>query len=197
LTRGRAGRIIVLDLCATPLRLVEAVLGTAFPCLETVQSDIRDYDAPGVADVVLSHSFFGQIAPEDRAAVIARWFSLLRPGGVAITVNRIRPMGQERAFAPEDGARLANRVLARYADLRPVGQIAPAMLGNAVESYAEARKSHPVTSLVAFTDLFVAAGFEVVAADLVIEPRRNGAIAGPSMANGGQYCHLIVRRPPV
>ena len=195
LTAGRGGRITVVDLCPTPLRLIDAVLAPDDARLRTVCADIRDFPGTGGADALVSHSFFGQIAPQGRPAVLASWFRLLRPGGVVATVNRLHPAGGRRGFDPAAGA-----ALAAEADRRLVASGAAPLFDRAalradLAAYAANRVSYPVASVAALTDLFTAAGFTVVSAEAVQGPQRVAGLSGPSLATGGVYCHLVARRP--
>src|SRR3546814_2715406 len=60
---------------------------------------VLDYDGGARFDVVCTHCFLGYFTPEQRPALMAKWFSLLRPGGRVLTVNPIRPT-PDHAFVP-------------------------------------------------------------------------------------------------
>ena len=89
--RGLVPDVTVTDVCETPLALNRWYAERAGCAIETVRGDILDL-APGAPyDVVCTDYFLGWIAPEHRAALVAKWRALLRPGGTVITANGLRP----------------------------------------------------------------------------------------------------------
>src|SRR3546814_1159862 len=68
---------------------------------------VLDYAGGARFDVVCTHCFLGYFTPEQRPALMAKWFSLLRPGGRVLTVNPIRPT-PDHAFVPFTPAQAAS-----------------------------------------------------------------------------------------
>src|SRR3546814_10086578 len=69
--------------------------------VETVVTPVLDYDGGARFDVVCTHCFLGYFTPEQRPALMAKWFSLLRPGGRVLTVNPIRPTPRSEEHTSE------------------------------------------------------------------------------------------------
>src|SRR3546814_11783469 len=79
---------------------------------------VLDYDGGARFDVVCTHCFLGYFTPEQRPALMAKWFSLLRPGGRVLTVTPIRPTpdhafvrSEERRVGKEGVSKCSSREL--------------------------------------------------------------------------------------
>ena len=198
LTRERPLRILTVDLCQTPLRLVDQVLGRNDPRIRTEQADMRDWHSAAAVDVILSHSFFGQIAPPDRPAIVRNWFGLLRPGGSVITVNRLRSAAHARSLDAADHGAFEQEVMERLHaadDTGVIGRIGEDVLRATIRRYARNRTSYPVGLPGDFAELFTSAGFRMVHLETATGPTRVTGLSGPSLATGGLYCHLVAQRP--
>lgn len=83
--------ITVLDCCATPLALCRQYAGLAGFAIRTVRADILDYRDAGGFDLICTHSFLTFFDAAARRRLVSQWFDLLRPGGVVLTAQRVRP----------------------------------------------------------------------------------------------------------
>ena len=81
----------VVDLCKTPLYLCEWYGKRYSRLVNTVASNILDFTSIEPYDLVCTHAFMGYFTPELRKKLLDKWYSLLRPGGRVITIQRIRP----------------------------------------------------------------------------------------------------------
>ena len=89
--RNPSPEITVVDICETPLWLNRWYAARASCQIETHSSDISEFEAARPFDAICTHSFFGQIPEDKRPGLLSAWQRLLRPGGVAITADRVRP----------------------------------------------------------------------------------------------------------
>jgi hypothetical protein len=192
---GRSADITVLDRCGTPLAVNDAFAAEAGAAVATIRSDIVAFRAAAPFDVIVTHSFLGSIAPPRRDELAANWFTLLRPGGCAITVARLRPAGEARAFSAQAGERLAAEVLRRAGDCAADIGIPPDELAAAARRYAgERRASYPVRDLDEIVGLLADAGFRVSHAEMRATPGRVAGIEGPGLPRSGAYAEVVAVR---
>lgn len=163
--RATAGEptITLIDRCETPLILNSWFARRHGRVIETVVTPVLDYDGGGRFDVVCTHCFLGYFTPEQRPALMTKWFSLLRPGGRVLTVNPIRQT-PDHAFVPFTPAQAASfeaRAMAA-AEARPerLGD-ARASFRDRVQAFTASFGSYPVRSVEELRGLFEAAGFVV------------------------------------
>ena len=85
--------ITVLDCCPTPLALCRHYAGLAGLPIRTVQADILTYTEEGAEgyDLICTHSFLTFFDAAQRLQLVRQWHALLKPGGVVITAQRVRP----------------------------------------------------------------------------------------------------------
>ena len=105
-------RPVVVDMCATPLYMCRWYADRIHCEIATVASDIRSVAVTEPVDVVCTHAFLGYFSPADRGPLIAKWASLLRPGGRMVTVQRIRSRADSAVvrFTPQEKAAFVARV---------------------------------------------------------------------------------------
>ena len=82
--------ITVVDLCETPLELNRWYAARERCEITTVAADITAFRSARPFDAICADSFLGRFAPDARAALAKRWHALLRPGGTALVINRLR-----------------------------------------------------------------------------------------------------------
>lgn len=189
--------VTVLDRCATPLRLCEWYADRVGQHIATVHSDILDYGAEGRFDVICTHALLGHFSAQQRRALAAVWYRLLRPGGRVVTVNRIRPGLPDApiGFTPDEAGRLAARVMA-------AAQAAPARIGlystgwrALVEPFTRHMTIRPVPSVADAVAPLEEAGFAVETQDL--GPAETGMAAqpsGPTAFGAAQYVGITAIR---
>lgn len=195
--RDIAPELVVLDRCETPLMLNRwyAARGN-FP-ISTRRSDILEYEDPRPFDLVCTHSFLGQFSLDERPRVAAKWRELLRPGGVAVTVNRLRPANgpESIGFTQEQALAFRDKVLQKAHALPDGLAIDAEELAHEAEIYASRNTVYPVHSCAEVRALFEGAGFEI--AQLSGEPVSHGApsgATGPTVLGGADYVRVIATR---
>lgn len=83
--------ITVLDCCPTPLALCQQYADLAGFKINTLQADILSFQDASGFDVICTHSFLTFFDSRQREILVQQWFDLLRPDGVVITAQRVRP----------------------------------------------------------------------------------------------------------
>jgi hypothetical protein len=189
----RAPECTVLDLCETPLMLNRWFAERAGIAIETRASNILDFtDARGY-DGICTHAFLSYFDQAQRVALVAKWRSLLRPGGKVITVNRLRPASAPQwiAFSTDQVWAFRNRVeeaaQARGLDLP--------RLGRAAEIYASRQAIFPLRSEEELRALFEVGGFQVEALTPdAVAPVARLKVSVPTVPSGERYARLIAVR---
>lgn len=195
---GRAAGVTVVDRCATPLAVNRWYAQSAQVNLATVQSDILEYEDSEGFDIICTHSFLSFFTAEQRDALAAKWMRLLRPGGVAITVNRLRQDSARSAgFSAEDGARYEAEVRRRalaMQDLMPASADEIARL--AAEQAAMPGGAQAIRSQEEFRGIFERAAF--VVEEFVCQPLPapvQTEIWGLGIPSDAPYMQIIARKP--
>lgn len=83
--------ITVLDCCPTPLALCQQYADLAAFKIKTIQANILTYQDTSGFDLICTHSFLTFFDSRQREILVQQWFDLLRPDGVLITAQRVRP----------------------------------------------------------------------------------------------------------
>lgn len=194
--RGVEPEVTVLDICETPLELNRWYAGREGARVRTVRADILDYRDPEGFDAVCTHSFFGRFAPQQRPVLVAKWCELLRPGGHAITVNRLRPEGGERvSFAPEQARAFRDLVSKTAVAMRESLDVAPEELAREAERYTARPAMYPVRSREELAGLLQTGGFAI--GHFSTEPVRHAAapgVRGPTLPGDALYARVIAMR---
>jgi hypothetical protein len=186
--------VLVLDRCRTPLAVLETLPPRNDVQFRTCWADILSWQTTSRFDVITTHSLLGQIAPAQRDGLMRNWHGLLGSGGRVITVNRVRPHGENLSFDPPAQTALVEEVVRRYQDIGPFADISPAEVRNAFLSYAGKHRIEAVRSVDEIRTLFLDAGFEAVALTETRAGELTDAAAGPGIADGAVYCHIVARR---
>jgi hypothetical protein len=198
--RGVEPELTVLDRCETPVRLSDWYAQQAGALVQGVVSDILDYvpagDAAGGFDAICTDSFFGRFAPAERPGLVAKWASLLRPGGLLVTVNVLRAGGGASPVGFDAAQALAFResVAQRAASLPPGVSFAPGELARRATDYASHHGSHPLASLAELRALFDGAGFALPHLEQVQAGDPSGRATGPSVRGPRRYARVIAMR---
>lgn len=189
--------ITVVDLCETPLMLNRWYAERASCKIETCCCNILDYKTDTAFDVACTDAFLGRFSPAQRPRLFAKWRDLLRPGGLAITVNRLRPAsaGGPVGFTPEQAQAFRATVLRTAEAMRESLRIDPHELAQRAEIYANKHYTYPVRSLQEIHELLECSGFRVdqLSAELVAAGTENG-VSGPSIREGAEYIRIVARR---
>lgn len=195
---GAIPAITVVDLCETPLFLNRWYAQRAGFTIDTHPSDILKYEARERFDAVCSHSFIGRFADDERRLLISQWHRFLKPGGVAITVNRVRAdSGSERiGFSAEQTRAFCAAVTGRAGEIREQLNIDPGELGRRAEVYAARRWLYPLRSHEAIRQLFESGGLKVERLTEAVLARSGAAgLSGPATLEGASYACVVARRP--
>lgn len=197
--RGIEPSLTVLDRCATPLKLAGWHAAQVGATLRLAESDILDYGLPpGEAgfDAICTDSFFGRFAPAERPALVAKWASLLRPGGTLVTVNVVRASGGAGrvGFDAQQAGAFRASVLERAARLPPGIGLAADELDRRAADYARHHGSYPLSSTEELRGLFEGAGFAVARLDEVQAGDPAGRPTGPSVRGPRRYAQVVAVR---
>jgi SAM-dependent methyltransferase len=186
----------VLDLCRTPLRLCEWFARRLDTPIATVAEDILAYQPVEAFDVICTHAFLGRFPSAERAALIARWHGLLRPGGRVVTVNRVRPDAPETVrFTAEQSARFIERIRQAAQRAEPPLDVSADALVEMAQAYVAAKRTVPLRSTDELVGLFEVAGFSIDQLAVgPVESRTLRAPAGPTMSGGAQYARVVAVR---
>lgn len=194
---GRHPTITVLDRCATPLALCRATLAAGDGMLDTVEGDALDAALEGGFDLIATHSFLGYFDEAGRAALLARWRSLLRPGGRVLTVNRIRSDGPDIVtFTEAQIEAFVARLCERHSHRRDLSALPPTEIATRARVYATRFTIRPVRSVAAIGRMAQDAGLEIEARPLGTPGRAAaGTPSGPTAPGGASYVGFVLRRP--
>jgi SAM-dependent methyltransferase len=189
---------VVVDLCRTPLYLCEWYGKQLSKNINTVVSNILDFESPEPFDLICTHAFLGYFTPDLRKQLLHKWYSLLRPGGRVIAVQRIRPGTSQEVvrFTTEEKAAFRKKVeteaLARQDSL----DIETSQLVSAAETYAEQFRTYPIKSRDELMALFTDAGFRFERLEFgPAETAHQTAISGPTIPGTAEYAFVEAIHP--
>lgn len=185
--------VTLIDHCATPVQMNRWFAERNGLALETEVVNVLDYETDRRFDLICTHCFIGYFTPEQRPALFARWFALLRPGGRVVTVNPVRHTTDHSLlrFSPEQAAAFEARALAALCEVPEI------LNGDAEELQRRARgftanfASYPVRSIEELRGHFEAAGFVVEHCAPLPSPDSGGAPG----ERGPAYHAVIALRP--
>ncbi len=189
-------RVTVVDRCATPLLLNQWYARQAGVPLVVEQADILAYAPPAPFDLICTHSFLGFFPRKERTLLVDAWFRMLKPGGVVVTAQRVRPRetGEIRGYSPEECHQLGRRARDLAAAQFGAGGLDPAVVEQMAHAYARRYTSHVIGSVAELERLFVEAGFRI----REFQPPRHGIIAdhpGAPEDTASQRWRIVVQKP--
>jgi hypothetical protein len=82
-------KIVVLDLCETPLFLCKWYASSINRNVETISQDIFKYNPKYLFDIIVTDAFLTRFSFEQRKSILEKWYSLLLVGGTVITTVRM------------------------------------------------------------------------------------------------------------
>jgi len=195
--RGIEPEVTVVDACDTPLHLNRWYAERESAAIECSRCNILDYAPAAPFDAICTHSFLVQFSPEDRVRLLRKWHQLLRPGGAAITVTRVRA-GADAArvgFSAEQAQAFRATVLQQAEAMRASLQADPAGLAHEAEKYMGGQRPWPVRSREEVQQLFEGSGFRV---DELSDAPRTAVPGprpdGPAVAGSGERVQIIATR---
>jgi SAM-dependent methyltransferase len=195
--RGVEPDVTVVDACETPLVLNRWYAEREAAKVACSRADILEYASATPFDAVCTHSFLVQFSPDERICLLKRWRQILRPGGMAITVTRVRPTaGTERArFSPEQAQSFRATVLRQAEAMRASLQVDPVELAREAELYISGQRPWPVRSGDEVRHLFEASGFRVdELSDTPPAAPTAQQLQGPAVAGSGNRLQIIATR---
>jgi SAM-dependent methyltransferase len=152
----------VIDRCDTSLLLNRWYADRYDVPLTTKCGDVLRYVTDRPFDLICSHNFLGRFDRDPRRQLISRWHALLRPGGIVVTTQRIRPGSREqRASYRDDEARELSLRVTAIARTHSGLSVDPDELGLAVYEYAIRKGGYVIRSDREITDVFTEQGFDV------------------------------------
>lgn len=185
---------VVLDRCATPLRICEWYAEQHGLTIETLHQDVLDPLPRGTFDAVFTHAFMGYFDDLGRERLVRQWASALRPGGRVITVQRVRPdfPGDVVRFSDAE----ASAFLERVAELAPVmlpSEAAHLDVVGMAREHARNFWALPVRSAERLRRLFEDAGFRLDRFDRSA-PGGPVGVTGPSVPNTDGFYLITAER---
>jgi hypothetical protein len=159
--------VTMLDLCPTSVAMNRWYAERFGMTLTPITGNALAVQAERPFDLICTHNFVGRFDIERRQELVDRWHAVLRPGGVVVTTQRVRPGSRARksSYSDDEARELADRVAqaaSTYAG--PLGAT-PAELHRATYEYALRKTSYVIASPSEITVPFERAGFDVTLAD--------------------------------
>ena len=194
---NRRPAVTVVDICETPLWLNRWYAERRGAEIETQQCDAAAFASPRPFDAICTHSFFGQIPVARRPALMAAWQKLLRPGGILITADRVRPASGEDPvrFTPDQARTFVAKVMQ---GAKAMGNALPAGLAELsarAESYASRQALFPVRSRSELHEALARAGFDIAeSSGGPNELEAQTSDSGPAIPASAEYALVIARR---
>ena len=158
--------VTVVDRCPTALMLNRWYAERCELAVKTRHADVLEYAPDGPFDLVCAHNFVGRFDLENRRRLISRWHALLRPGGLVVTTQRIRPNSREHrsGYTDAEARELSDRVAAIARTHSGLG-VDHDEFAMAVYEYALRKSAFVIRADREITDPFIEQGFDVVVAD--------------------------------
>jgi SAM-dependent methyltransferase len=159
--------VTFVDLCATSVRMNQWYADRYGLSLTATRGDALAVETDRPFDLVCTHNFLCRFEDEARQRLVNRWHAVLRPGGVVVTTQRVRPGDRARrsAYSEEDARAIAETVVkAASAHPRPLGISLNEMRTVAYE-YARRKGAYVIESPAQISGPFERAGFEMTLAD--------------------------------
>jgi len=158
--------VTVVDRCRTALLLNRWYAERCELALKTSCADVLEYASDSPFDLVCAHNFVGRFELEGRRRLISRWHALLRPGGLVVTTQRIRPNSREhRSCYTDDQARALSERVASIARTHSNLGVDSDELAMAVYEYALRKGAFVIRTDREITDRFTEQGFDIVVAN--------------------------------
>jgi SAM-dependent methyltransferase len=189
--------VTVIDRCETALMLNRWYAEREGLALATELSEMPGHAGDAEYDLICTHSFIGQFDAERRAQLFGAWRRLLRPGGLLLTINRLRPAAGAAwlGYSPEQAEMLADNVRRNAGRVGELVGATVEQLGEAALRYARYMGAWPVRSPAEIRALCEASGFRVeqLSAEAVVLPA-GGGLSAPTVPGGAPYARLAARR---
>jgi SAM-dependent methyltransferase len=155
--------VTVLDVCPTSLYLNRWYADRFRFGVETVRAGALEYTSDEPFDLICTHNFVGRFDTPTRHRLFARWRALLRPGGIVVTTQRVRPEERDTrsSHTLEQARALSARVAAAAEAFRGALGVDVEELRSAVYEYAVRQGDHSIRAPQEVTDPLKSEGFEI------------------------------------
>lgn len=154
--------VTVLDRCPTAIALNRWYGERVGRLVHDVVGDLLTFETSQPFDLVTTHNLLGRFDDEGRRRLLSTWYRSLRPGGVVVTTQRVRPnwTKAQYRYTSDETVELGARVCdaARRAGLV---EPTPDELGETARAYAGAKETSTIRSTSAVVEAFEVAGFVV------------------------------------
>ncbi len=188
--------VTVVDRCATPLLLNTWYAERAGQSVATVCADILEYRADVPFDVICSHSFLGQFAPDCRPNLVGQWARLLRPGGMVLAVNRLRPADgpSELRFSPAEAREFCAQVAQRIGRIPALSPHDRQQIVRRTRIYVERSQTYSLAPE-ELAALFVQNGFQIDRLSSIISSDpQNRDMGGKAIPKDARHACLLARK---
>ena len=196
-TGSRRAEITVVDICETPIILSEWYATRVGHPILACRSDILEFSDDRPFDAICTHAFLGRFPANVRPEIVAKWSTLLRPGGSLITVNRLQtaPTADLTSFTPEQARAFRARVLSHARSLRPAIDFDQLALEECVDRYTRLQGAYPLRTREELVDLFEPAGFRIDQLTwAAIAPGSQHELRGPAVPGSSEYGRIVAIR---
>lgn len=189
--------VTVVDWCETPLLLNTWYAEWAGRSVATVRADILEYQPDRPFDVICSHSFLGQFTRDRRPGLVRQWARLLRPGGMVLAVNRLRPTDgpRELKFSPVEAREFCVQVALRIGRIPALSPHDRQQIVRRARIYVERSQTYSLAAE-ELASLFEQNGFQIdhVSSILSSDPQ-NRDIGGKAIPKDARHACLLARKP--
>jgi SAM-dependent methyltransferase len=189
--------VTVVDRCPTAIALNRWYGHRVGRPVHLVVADLLTFETARPFDLVTTHNLLGRFDDEGRRHLLTTWFRALRPGGVVVTTQRVRPnwTTPRYRYTSEETVDLGARVCdaARRAGLV---EPTPDELGETARAFARAKETSAIRSTSAVVEAFEAAGFVVDRVDQGAGMSERHADLPSSTAGLDTFRMRIVARRP-
>ena len=190
--------ITAVDTCDTPLELHRWYGRRVSATITTRQCNILDYREPAAFDAICAHAFLGQFKPPGREALFRSWQTLLRPGGVAVTINRIRPdfIGEKLGFSGKEGQAFQQQAVEAWKSRQAGLDMDPGEFETMIDTYVHRHFTYPVTSMNELEGQIGTAGLILDRSHTDLsELAAINMNDGPSAQGGSGHAKIVAMRP--
>jgi len=192
---GVQAEFAMVDWCETPLWLARWYAERESLALSTRRGNLLDAGEETSFDVACTQALLGHFPPGQRPQLLANLHRALRPGGLLVMAQRLRP-GSGDAPASFSGRQVDDFVGAVLARARTLPGAGNAGLADAARAYASRQVSWPVRSAEELQALFESAGFRIrhlSCAPMAAEPGAP-SLNVPTVAGSSNYARVVAVR---
>ena len=186
--------VTMLDRCATSVAINQWYAERYGMALTPICGDALTVQGDRPFDLVCTHNFVGRFDDEARQRLVNRWHAVLRPGGVVVTTQRVRPGDQRQysSYSHNEARALADTVAGAASVYTGELGATPEQIREVTYQYALRKRTHVIASPEGIVAPFERAGFAVSLADEGGGPAEREADRPSSTAGPDTYRMRIV-----